>query len=249
MEETSMIDDIATWAKILGAAKMIWSGGREVVNWFQRPTASGPLDTFGNAEVSVICSSLFANPISGDCIPLVKHQSNGHPVAVSSGFFVTGIDDAIALASLGMALHSRKSKVTFGIDHGSTAAKNGHLILLGGPSSNLIGLDVYENHFTTSKKFFSPAQGLLVNGAEYRQGNYGYVVSMRNPWAHDFRLLWMAGLGSFGTGAAVRLVVAGLAASTIETIKGHDDFILFVRGELGPEGQVVDTKIIGHSFL
>lgn len=244
-----MIDDLATWAKIITAAKTIWSGGREVAKWFQRPATASVLDSFANVNVSVVCSSLYANQICGECIPLVKHQPNGHPVAVSSGYFVTGIDDAIALATLAMSLHERHATLTFGIDQESTAAKNGHMVLLGGPSSNLIGLDVYENHFAPSQKFFSAAQGLVVNGAEYRQGNYGYIVSMRNPWAHNSRILWMAGLGPSGTGAAVRLVVAGFDPATIALVKGHEDFILFVQGELGGEGQVLNTKVIGHRYL
>ena len=210
-----------------------------------------PLDWFKDQEVTIICSSLFA-PLhnqSQNYYSLFKPYSNDNVVPVGSGFFVTGIYDTLALSKLSIAFVEKGAVLSIGIDTIKDDIKEDNLCLLGGPSSNSIGKELYEEFIPQKYHFYTPEGGLRVHGNTFNGGQYGYILSMTNPWNKNKKILWLAGLGPFGTGSAVDFLINNFKDKAPNELTKEKEWILFIQGVADEKGDITSINPIGHIVL
>ena len=211
-----------------------------------------PLDYFESKEITVICSSLFAPPHNpqANYYSLVKIGYSDRGVEpVGSGFLVTGIYDALALSKLSIALIERGAVLSIGVDTVMEQVKDENLCLLGGPTSNLIGKKIYDNYLSPKHRFLSEDGGLTVHGNTFHGGEYGHILFMTSPFNRSKKLLWLAGLGPFGTGSAVDFLINRFKDSAPKELMRDSDWILFVRGVPSEKGDILEINPIGHVIV
>lgn len=210
-----------------------------------------PLDWFRNQEITIICSSLFAPKHDEDSkyYSLYKLGYSEEPVPVGSGFFVTGIYDTLALSKLSIALIEKRTVLSIVIDTAKEEVKKDNLCLLGGPSSNLVGKEIYDYCLSRKNRFYSADGGLTVHGNTYHGGEYGHILFMNNPWNKSKKLLWLAGLGPFGTGAAVDFLINHFQDKAPKELTKDIDWVLFVRGVSNQKGELTEINPLGHMLM
>lgn len=210
-----------------------------------------PIDWFKKQEVTIICSSLFAPLHNHDAnyFSLVKPYSKDNIVPVGSGFFVTGIYDTLALSKLSIAFVEKGAVLSIGIDTIRDDIREDNLCLLGGPSSNIIGKEIYDDYLPQKHRFYSSDGGLSVHGNTFNGGQYGYILFITNPWNKSKKLLWLSGLGPFGTGAAVDFLINNFKDKAPNELTKENNWILFLQGAANQEGAITEINPIGHTIL
>lgn len=206
------IEEIASTVSLAKEGISLFNYFRKTgIKYFSRK--SFPLDKFRKQEVVIIGSSLLAhhNDKSKNYYSLVKpmKDKNGEwkDVPIGSGFNVTGIYDAFGLTKLSIALIQRNSLISLGIDSIDEKLKKEHLCLMGGKSSNLVARELYYDYLPSKFQFYGKEGGLDIHGKNFKSGGYGHILSMENPWNKNKRVIWLAGLGHLGTGAAVDFII------------------------------------------
>lgn len=153
------------------------------------------------------------------------------------------------MSKLSIALIAKEAVLSFAIDTLRERVREDNLCLLGGRSSNLIGKEIYEDYLPQKHRFYSEDGGLTVHGNTFHGGEYGHILFMTNPWNKSKKLLWLAGLGSFGTGAAVDFLINHFQDKAPKELTKDIDWVLFVRGISNQEGGITEINPIGHMLL
>ena len=206
-----------------------------------------PLDWFSKQEITIISSSLFAPKHNQSYYSLVKPgYSDGNAVPVGSGFYVTGIYDTLALAKLSISLIQKQAVLSIGIDTIKEDVKNENLCLLGGTSSNLIGKEIYDNYLPSKHRFYSSNGGLNIHGTIHSDGECGHILFMNNPWNKNKKILWLAGLGPFGTGAAVDFLINSFGVKAPKELTKDNSWVLFIKGVPNKDGDIIEINPIGY---
>jgi hypothetical protein len=231
------------WGQIFQAIKLAFDGYKIVRDFLPKniPSlgkadfegSSSPFARFKGEETFIFMSSLFAPPeVTTPCgkIHFLYSASGDALVPVSTGYNVTGVEDAIGLSKVTSALVEHGARVNFEFDRSANVLKENHLILIGGPAANAVGHTIYESHISPSRKFLTASGGVKIGRHEHRGGQFGWLCSVSNPWNPAKRVLWLAGMGPFGTGAAVEYAISYFAKCTPPEVQGWDDWTVFIRG-------------------
>jgi len=231
--------------------------GYSIFNFFRKKglkfftKKSLPLDWFKDQDITIICSSLFAPLHNNEAkyYSLFKPYSKDHLVPVGSGFFVTGIYDALALSKLSIAFVEKGAVLSIGIDTIRDDVKDDNLCLLGGPSSNLLAKEIYDDYLPQKHRFYSPDGGLTVHGNTFHGGQYGHILFMTNPWNKGKKVLWLAGLGPFGTGAAVDFLINNFKDKAPKELTKETDWVLFIQAVPNEKGDIAEINPIGSMLF
>ncbi len=215
---------------------------------FESQSPLSPLSVFKSEKVSVFMSSLFAPPPieTNEGTLYFLYSTNGERLSpVGSGCFVTGLSDALGLAKLAVALIQQSCDFTYELEESLDTIRNNHLILIGGPSSNAVGKRIYEECIPVERKFLAANGGITVGNTVYSSGEYAWLTSLPNPWNSEKRVLWMAGLGPFGTEAAIDYAIGHFSKRTPPEVQSKKDWTIFVKGVLTESGQKAPPEYVG----
>lgn len=159
---------------------------------------------------------------------------------------IMGLYDAFALAELYAALLHSQINTQLALDDLSARERSeNNLVLLGSPSSNLVAREVYSEGAHSWLQFDDTYSSFtLSQDTHFCGGHHGLIAWLRNPWNADRRVLWMAGLGTVGTGAAVRFVLDSFEDAVPDEVKNSDQFVIAVRGEIDSAGYLTASSLL-----
>lgn len=244
----------------LSSAISLTKDGFSLANYFRKmglayfSKKSLPLDKFNGQEVVIVCSSLFAphNDKASGYYSLVKPMKNEgaewREVPVGSGYNVTGIYDVLGLNKTSIALIRRKCLISVTIDPLDDSIKKENLCLIGGRVSNSVSRELYDDFIPLKFHFYGSQGGMTVHGINMHGGGYGHILLMKNPWNKDKRVLWVAGLGPLGTGAAIDFLINSFQEEAPSELFHKTEWILFIKG-VAKDGSIVRVNQIGHHVV
>lgn len=215
---------------------------------------STPLDHFSKQNLTIIKSNLVSPPPDRDKgiyhlqKPIPQPDGSYKATNVESGFLISGIDDALALAKLSIVLTQKKTTISIKLDMITNEEKRSHLILLGGSVSNRVAHELHRDYLPMRHQFYT-AEGMTIHGTTCRGGEYGHILFMANPWEPAKRVLWLAGLGPLGTGAAVDFLLNRFNDHAPKEILKTDSWILFTKANLDSKGTIQEIVQIGHCLI
>lgn len=209
-------------------------------------------------KTCIIIPSLYVPPveIDGRLIPLViKLNEGGKPSPVHAPQPVTGIRDSIGLSLLVTTLKESgidDLKILHDPIHPSDKSNN--LVLIGSPTSNLVGKDLYKKlpkkHFRFTRHF----DQIILKDVAYgsaQEGMYGIVLKCQNYWNKERNILWFAGIGPTGTETSIRAAIEDFKCVRDKDIKKklmkERVWVIVVKGRLS-NGYVTDIEYLDHSF-
>lgn len=71
---------------------------------------------------------------------------------------------------------------------------------------------------------------------------------MRNSWNKDKIVIWVAGLGPLGTGAAVDFLINSFQDEAPSELFSKSEWILFIKG-VAKDGAISGSNQIGHYVI
>lgn len=167
---------------------------------------------------------------------------------ITSPIPLTGIFDSFGLVRFVEALVKLGINFDLTIDPISEKdKKNNNLILFGGPSSNLVAREFYQQMPPTAE-FEYGTDKITFQGTTYSSnlsGYLGHVIKYRNPWNENRQILWFAGLGAQGTEAAVRFITQ---EGVGREIAQNRYWIAIVEGSI-IDGYVTEAQFRGGKSL
>jgi hypothetical protein len=68
---------------------------------------------------------------------------------------------------------------------------------------------------------------------------------MNNPWNKNNKIIWLAGLGPAGTGAAVDFLIESFNNKAPSELSEIEEWVLFIKGNI-KNGRITEVVQIGH---
>jgi len=136
------------------------------------------------------------------------------------------------------------------VDVKAEKEEKNHLILVGGPGTNLLTQEVNE-HLLTKFNMQSSEQGFLFGGLVSRKTSHvytadtvGLIAKIVNPWDNTKRIIVLAGNKAVGTKACV-LALTNSWKKTLKDYHGEDTFATVIQGfDLDGDGKVDSIDIL-----
>jgi len=136
------------------------------------------------------------------------------------------------------------------VDVKAEKEEKNHLILVGGPGTNLLTQEVNE-HLLTKFNMQSSEQGFLFGGLVSRKTSHvytadtvGLIAKIVNPWDNTKRIIVLAGNKAVGTKACV-LALTNFWKKTLKDYHGEDTFATVIQGfDLDGDGKVDSIDVL-----
>jgi predicted transcriptional regulator len=136
------------------------------------------------------------------------------------------------------------------VDVKAEKEEKNHLILVGGPGTNLLTQEVNE-HLLTKFNMQSSEQGFLFGGLVSRKTSHvytadtaGLIAKIVNPWDNTKRIIVLAGNKAVGTKACV-LALTNFWKKTLKDYDGEDTFATVIQGfDLDGDGKVDSIDVL-----
>ena len=139
--------------------------------------------------------------------------------------------------------------VKLDVDVKAEKDENNHLILVGGPGTNLLTQEVNESlpiRFNMTSTEHGYVFGGLVSkktGKVYTRDSVGILAKIVNPWYKSKRIMVIAGNKSVGTKACV-LALAKFWKEALKNYHGEDSFAAVIQGfDLDGDGKVDAVEV------
>lgn len=226
---------------------------RTVADRFKKAPLRGFRD-----HVIVVCSSLYPLILQKDNqmfdIPVAKLNLSGRPFdEIYAPNPLTGVMDGLAMAQIGAWLTKRKKTFELRIDATieDNERRENDLILVGGPTSNLLTRDVVVriNQDVFSWDGTGRYANLILNRiTPFTGGNHGVAIRDRNPWNTQRRVLVVGGLGPHGTAAAVDFVINQFEEKAGNNIKNAEWWVA-ITSAAGPPAAPLSSTYLGGEPL
>jgi len=136
------------------------------------------------------------------------------------------------------------------VDVKAEKEEKNHLILVGGPGTNLLTQEVNE-HLLTKFNMQPSEQGFLFGGLVSRKTSHvytadtaGLIAKIVNPWDNTKRIIVLAGNKAVGTKACV-LALTNFWKKTLKDYHGEDTFATVIQGfDLDGDGKVDSIDVL-----
>ena len=136
------------------------------------------------------------------------------------------------------------------VDVKAEKEEKNHLILVGGPGTNLLTQEVNE-HLLTKFNMQPSEQGFLFGGLVSRKTSHvytadtaGLIAKIVNPWDNTKRIIVLAGNKAVGTKACV-LALTNFWKKTLKDYDGEDTFATVIQGfDLDGDGKVDSIDVL-----
>ncbi len=136
------------------------------------------------------------------------------------------------------------------VDVKAEKEEKNHLILVGGPGTNLLTQEVNE-HLLTKFNMQPSEQGFLFGGLVSRKTSHvytadtaGLIAKIVNPWDNTKRIIVLAGNKAVGTKACV-LALTNFWKKTLKDYNGEDTFATVIQGfDLDGDGKVDSIDVL-----
>ncbi|MCW4054270.1 MAG: helix-turn-helix domain-containing protein [Candidatus Bathyarchaeota archaeon] len=136
------------------------------------------------------------------------------------------------------------------VDVKAEKEERNHLILVGGPGTNLLTQEINQS-LPVRFNMQSSDQGFLLGGLSsnkssrvYTADVAGLIAKIVNPWDETKRILVLAGNKAVGTKACV-LSLTNFSKKTLQKYRGEDVFATVIQGfDLDGDGKVDSIEVI-----
>lgn len=136
------------------------------------------------------------------------------------------------------------------VDVKAEKEEKNHLILVGGPGTNLLTQEINES-LPVKFNMQSSDQGFLLGGLSSKKSSRiytadvaGLIAKIVNPWDKTKRILVLAGNKAVGTKACV-LALTNFSKKTLQKYRGEDIFATVIQGfDLDGDGKVDSIEVI-----
>jgi len=136
------------------------------------------------------------------------------------------------------------------VDVKAEKEEKNHLILVGGPGTNLLTQEI-NDHLPASFNMISSSNGFLLGGLSsittsrvYTADVAGLIAKIVNPWDKTKRIVVLAGNKAVGTKACV-LALTNFWKKTLQKYRGEDTFSSVIQGfDLDGDGKVDSIEVM-----
>jgi DNA-binding transcriptional ArsR family regulator len=136
------------------------------------------------------------------------------------------------------------------VDVKAEKEEKNHLILVGGPGTNLLTQEI-NDYLPVSFNMQSSDQGFLLGGLSsektsrvYTADATGLIAKIVNPWDTTKRIIVLAGNKAVGTKACV-LALTNFWKKTLQKYRGEDTFATVIQGfDLDGDGKVDSIEVM-----
>lgn len=136
------------------------------------------------------------------------------------------------------------------VDVKAEKEEKNHLILVGGPGTNLLTQEI-NDYLPVRFNMQSSDQGFLLGGLSsektsrvYTADAIGVIAKIVNPWDTTKRIIVLAGNKAVGTKACV-LALTNFWKKTLQQYRGEDTFAIVIQGfDLDGDGKVDSIEVM-----